>query len=224
MKFDDKDIGCIEFDLGDGKKAKITGVIDRSDVYQGENGDYVRVIDYKTGNKVFNLTDVFYGLDIQLIVYLNALVASEDNYKYAGALYFRIDDPIYRADSRYDENKTESKILNELKMKGLILGEEDVISATDADTASSARKATYRNFVDLDKHLRRIITKLCKEMSDGRIDIMPYTKQKFSPCDWCGYKSVCGFDARKRGNNYEYLDKLKDEEIWELVGGEANVD
>lgn len=224
MKFDDANIGCIEFDIGDGRKAKITGVIDRSDVYHGEDGDYVRVVDYKTGNKVFNLTDVFYGLDIQLIVYLNALVDSNDKYKYGGALYFKIDDPIFRADSRHDEDKTESKILSELKMKGLMLGEEDILSASDDATASGAKKATYQNFVDLDAHLRRIISDLCAEMSGGKIDINPYNKQNFSPCQYCGYKSVCRFDVRKKGNNYDYLDKLKDEEIWDAIGGEQHVD
>lgn len=224
MKFDDSNIGCIEFDLSNGKKAKITGVIDRSDIYHGEDGDYVRVIDYKTGNKVFNLTDVFYGLDIQLFVYLNALVAGNSNYKYGGALYFKIDDPIFRADNRYDEDKTESKILSELKMKGLMLCEQGVPDAFDSVTASSAKKATYQNFIDLDKHLRKIIADLCKEMTDGRIDIKPYSKQNFSPCSYCGYKSVCRFDVRKKGNNYDFLDKLKDEEIWESMGGEQYVD
>ncbi len=224
MKFDDANIGCIEFDLGEGRKAKITGVIDRSDIYHGENGDYVRVIDYKTGSKVFNLTDVFYGLDIQLFVYLNALVAGNDGYKYGGALYFKIDDPIFRAESRYDEDKTESKILSELKMKGLLLGEEQLLGATDSVTASAAKKATYKNFVELDKHLRRVIADLCKEMAKGSISIRPYNKQDFSPCRFCGYQNVCRFDVRKKGNDYEYINKMKDDEIWEAIGGEQYVD
>lgn len=224
MKFDDSNIGCIEFDLGNGRKAKVTGVIDRSDIYHGKDGDYVRVVDYKTGSKVFNLTDVFYGLDIQLFVYLNALVAGNDKYKYGGALYFKIDDPIFKADSRHDEDKTESKILSELKMKGLMLGEQEILDASDGTTAASAKKATYQNFMDLDKHLRRIIADLCKEMSDGKIDINPYNKQNFSPCQYCGYQSICRFDVRKKGNNYDYLDKLKDDEVWEAIGGEQYVD
>lgn len=224
MRFDDDNIGCIEFELGDGRKAKVTGVIDRSDVYHGENGDYIRVVDYKTGNKVFSLNDVFYGLDIQLFVYLNALVGSNSNYRYGGALYFKVDDPIFKADNKWDEDKTEKEIASELKMKGLMLGEEELIGATDAVTASGAKKATYGNFVALDKHLRRVIKELCKEMTEGRIDMRPYNKKSFSPCQWCGYKSVCGFDVSKKGNDYEYIDTLKDEEIWNSIGGEQNVD
>lgn len=224
IRFDDDNIGCIEFELSNGKKAKITGVIDRSDVYKCEEGEFVRVIDYKTGNKEFSLTDVFYGLDVQLFVYLNSLVASDEKYKYAGALYFRIDDPIFKADNRYDDVKTEEKLASELKMKGLIVGSEEILSATDGATASSAKKATYKNFVQLDKHLRKIIGRLCKEMSNGDISMQPYVKQGFSPCSYCGYKTVCGFDVRKKGNNYEYLDSLKDGEIWDILGGEANVD
>lgn len=224
MRFDDDNIGCIRLDLGGGKCAKLTGVIDRSDVYHGADGDYVRVVDYKTGNKTFSLTDVFYGLDIQLFVYLNALVASKDNYKYGGALYFRIDDPIFKAESRYDEDKTESKLLNELKIKGLILNEEKLLEATDSATASSAKKATYKNFADLDKHLRKTVSDLCREMAKGRIDINPYNKQQFSPCRYCGYKSVCRFDVNKKDNFYNYLDRLGDNEIWDMLGGDENVD
>lgn len=224
MKFNDDNIGCIEFDLGGGKKAKITGVIDRSDVYHGEDGDYVRVIDYKTGSKEFSFTDIFHGLDIQLFVYLNALVASNDKYKYAGALYFKIDDPIYSADSRYDEEKTDSKISGELKMKGLILGEEELLAATDGETALAAKKATYRNFVDLDIHLKKIINQLCNEMVSGKIKISPCAKTGFTPCSYCPYKSVCGFDVRKKDNRYENLYSVKEKEIWGMIGGEEDVD
>lgn len=224
IRFDDKNIGCIEFDLGSGKKAKITGVIDRGDVYHGQDGDYIRVIDYKTGNKEFNLSDVFYGLDVQLFVYLNALVESNDNYKYAGALYFRIDDPIYHGDHKYDEDKTESKILSEIKMKGLVLGEEAVLSATDEVTASSAKKASYKNFTDLSRHLKKTISDLCGEIARGKIDIKPYSKGNFTPCQYCSYNTVCRFDPSKKGNNYEYLPSFKDDEIWESIGGESNVD
>ncbi len=224
MKFGEGEIGCIEFELGNGKKAKVTGVIDRSDVYHAEDGDYVRVIDYKTGNKTFNLTDVFYGLDVQLFVYLNALVASKGNYKYGGALYFKIDDPIYKANNKYDEDKTEEKNAGELRMKGLMLDTEDVLLASDADTAKASKKATYQNFVDLDKHLRKIIKDLCKEISEGNIDIAPYKKQDFSPCQYCGYKSVCRFDVRKKDNAYENINTLGEEEIWSILGGDQYVD
>lgn len=224
MRFDDDNIGCINLKLSNGKCAKLTGVIDRSDIYRSENGDYVRVIDYKTGSKTFSLTDVFYGLDIQLFVYLNALVASNDGYRYGGALYFRIDDPFFRAENKYEEEKTESKLLNELKMKGLLLDEEKLLAATDSATASSAKKATYENFVNLDKHLRKTVSDLCEEMAKGEIDIKPYNKQKLSPCRYCGYKSICRFDVNKKDNFYNYLDKMSDEEIWNMLGGDENVD
>lgn len=224
MRFDDDNIGCIEFELSEGRKAKITGVIDRSDVYHGEDGDYIRVIDYKTGSKVFSLNDVFYGLDIQLFVYLNALVGSKANYRYGGALYFKVDDPIFKADNKYDEDKTDKEIASELRMKGLLLSEEALLDATDPSTVSGAKKTTYNNFVALDKHLRRVIKNLCEDMSKGRIDMRPYSKKSFSPCQWCAYKSVCGFDVSKKGNNYEYIDTLKDNEIWETIGGDGNVD
>ena len=224
IRFDDKNIGCIEFDIGNGRKAKIRGTIDRSDVYHGEDGDYVRVIDYKTGNKDFSLSDVFYGLDIQLFVYLNALVESDEKYKYAGALYFKIDDPIFKGEHRYDEQKTEDKISNDVKMRGLLLDDEKLLEATDEITQKSAKKATYQNFLSLNKHLQKTISELCKEMAKGKIDIKPYAKGGFSPCQYCSFSSVCRFDSSKKGNDYDYLTSLKDQEVWDGIGGEQYVD
>ncbi len=224
MRFDDNNIGCIEFDLGDGKKAKITGVIDRSDVYRSENGDYVRVIDYKTGSKEFHLSDVFYGLDIQLFVYLNALVDSCEGYKYGGALYFRIDDPMLQEKNRTNIDKAEEEADKKLKMRGLVPKEEEILSAFDEATAGAAKGASYKSFVELDKHLRRIISDLCRELAGGRNEIRPCNKQGKSPCEYCGYKSICRFDVRKRDNDYEYLEAMKDDEIWDAIGGENNVD
>lgn len=109
-------------------------------------------------------------------------------------------------------------------MKGLMLGEQEILDASDKDTAKASKKATYENFVALDKHLRRVIKDLCKEMSDGNIDISPYSKQSFSPCQYCGYKSVCRFDVRKKGNAFEHIDKLDENEIWDILGGEQYVD
>jgi len=222
IRFDDKNVGCITIPVGNGKKVKITGVIDRADAYETDEGTFVRVVDYKTGAKTFKLDDVFYGLDIQLMVYLDALVESKAEYRYGGALYFRVDDPILGVDNHGEGEGAREKIFSALKMRGLLAGE--VIPATDPITANRAKTATLEDFSNLNKHLKKLVGKLCSSLVGGQIDLHPFYRGNTSPCAYCAYGSVCGFDVRREGNRYDYLPTLKDEQVWEKIGGEADVD
>lgn len=224
IRFGEDGIGAITIPLGNGRKVHLTGVIDRADCYDADDGKFIRVIDYKTGNKTFKLDDVFYGLDIQLMVYLDALVNSCADYRYGGALYFKIDDPIYAADSRVTAEQAQAKIESQLKMKGLLLADSRVLAATDPVTADRAKTATLENFTALSRHLEKTVRQLCCALSDGDISIRPYRKSNFSPCEYCPYGGVCSFDPQQRGNRYDELSAVKDEDIWELLGGAAHVD
>lgn len=224
IRFGDDGIGAITIPLGNGRKVHLTGVIDRADCYDAGDGKFVRVIDYKTGSKTFKLDDVFYGLDIQLMVYLDALVKSGADYRYGGALYFKIDDPVYAADSRVTAAQAQSKIESQLKMKGLLLADDRVLAATDPVTADRAKTATFENFTALSRHLEKTIRQLCHALSDGDVSIRPYRKSGFSPCEYCPYGGVCGFDPQHKGNRYDDLPAVKDEDIWEQLGGAAHVD
>lgn len=224
IKFGDNGAGAITIPLSGGRTVKLTGVIDRADKYETEDGIFVRVVDYKTGSKTFKLDDVFYGLDIQLMVYLDALVKSDGRYQYGGALYFKIDDPIYAADTRVTESEARAKIESALKMKGLLLDDERVLSATDPVTANRAKVASFANFTALSGHLQSLVRQLCNALSSGDIAIRPYRKSEFSPCEYCPYGGVCSFDPRQRGNRYEYLPAVKDGDVWQAIGGDAHVD
>lgn len=224
IKFGDTGMGAISIPLSGGRTAKLTGVIDRADKYETENGTFVRVIDYKTGSKTFRLDDVFYGLDIQLMVYLDALVQSDARYQYGGALYFKIDDPIYAADCRVTEAEARAKIENALKMKGLLLDDEQVLAATDPVTANRAKTASFSNFKALSLHLQKTVQQLCNALSAGDIAIRPYRKSDFSPCEYCPYGGVCSFDPLQKGNRYEFLPVVKDDAVWAQIGGDTHVD
>ncbi len=218
-------LGCIEIELDNGKTVKFTGKIDRADIYRSKDGEFVRVIDYKTGNKTFKLDDVFYGLDVQLAVYLNALVKSDKNYKYGGALYFLIDDPIVSAKGKLSDEEISKKLDAALKLNGMIADDRTVIDGCDDKTASVRNKYPLKSFELMNEYLNELLKNVCMDMADGDISINPYKKCGKSPCDYCKYLSVCRFDTTAENNTYNYLEPLdKAEDIWQRMEAKLNVD
>lgn len=226
ITFDDENVGCIELELDGGKKLKLTGKIDRADSFENEDGVFVRVIDYKTGNKTFSLSDVYYGLDIQLIVYLNTLVKNTERAHHAGALYFKIQNPIADFQSHpLDEEITES-LLKLNAMTGIIAEDSAVINAYSKNSIKSSKKASFTQFANLAEYVEAGIKKSASDMSQGYIQINPYSKTGASPCTYCGFKSICGFREGKTGE-FRKLSSSNDKAIWENIskkqqGGECN--
>lgn len=220
--FGDDGIGSVDIKTNAGKTFKIEGVIDRADSFEGENGTYVRIVDYKTGKKTFSFSDVFYGLDVQLIVYLNALVKSDSKYKYGGALYFKIDDCIFKADNKYAENLTDSKIKNMLKLKGVIVSDDVIVDAYDETTKIRANTATYDQLEKLSENVFKTINLLCEDLINGDISIKPYKKGTKMPCSYCVYKDICKFSMGC--SDYEDIISLKKDEVFDRLEGVNNVD
>ncbi|KAJ52941.1 ATP-dependent helicase/nuclease subunit B [Clostridium tetanomorphum] len=234
------DFPPISVELNSGERVNLIGRIDRVDSLKEEDGTYIRIIDYKSGNKDFKLSDVYYGLQIQLLVYLDALLTEiEEKYKEntfpAGMLYFKVDDPIIRTKDEISEGEVHEKILKELKMKGLLLADADIIKAMDKEIkgfsdilpvrlnkdkslSKSSSIATEEEFQLLRKYVRETIVNLCEEMLEGNIGIKPYKKKDNStPCRFCEYSSICQFDTGVDGNNYRVINDKSDNEIWELI-------
>ncbi|MBE7038995.1 MAG: hypothetical protein E7404_08860 [Ruminococcaceae bacterium] len=213
-----------EIETDNGKKVKIMGIIDRADKYETAEGTFIRIVDYKTGNKTFSLSNIFYGFDVQLMVYLSALSDSEKDFKKAGALYFKFEDYILKEDSRTQIDKAVDKMQNALKLKGLILDNKDVISAYDNISANRAKKANEKRFDTLSNHIKRGIKSLCNELFEGQFNITPCIAKDSDPCSYCIYSSICKFDANNPIYTSENLATLKDDEVWEKLEGMEDVD
>lgn len=230
----------ISIELPSGEKLSLIGRIDRVDTYEDEEGIYVRVVDYKTGNKRFNLSDIYNGLELQLLIYLDAILeyASKNSKKPiipGGILYFRIDDPIINSEGELTEEEVEKEIMKNLKMKGLLLSDVKVVKQMDREIdghsviipvmikkdgesfGSGSSVASMKDFEGLRKHVRKTIINICEDMLQGNISISPYKKKSGTPCEYCSYRSICRFDVTIKENSYRIISDKKNDEIWDAV-------
>lgn len=156
----------------------------------------------------------------------------------AGVLYFSILEPIIQSDKKMTEEEIEDKIRKNFKMEGLVLADVKVVKMMDKSLEKGysdmipvyvgkddeiskklSSTATKEQFKLLQKYIIKVIKDISKEILSGKIDIKPYYKNKKTPCEYCKYKSICQFDKNKFNNEYNYVPKLKNEDIWEKLGG-----
>lgn len=220
----------IIIELEDGRKIELTGKIDRMDIAQDEDGKYLRIIDYKSSAKTIDLNEVYAGLQIQLLSYMDA-VCKEDMIP-AGALYFGLLEQIVQSDQKISEEEIEEQIRKKFKMKGLILADVKVIKMQDKNLTSGASKIIpagitskggidkrYTNGVNQDEfkilqqYIYKTIKEISKEILSGNIDLKPYNNKGKTPCEYCSYKSICGFDAKNRDNTYNYIKHKTNDEV-----------
>ncbi|EDT77690.1 helicase-exonuclease AddAB subunit AddB [Clostridium perfringens] len=247
-----KDVNSIKLDLPSGESFYLNGRIDRVDKLNLDGETYLRIIDYKTGSKKFDLNKFYNGLQMQLLVYLDAIINNSENIienqAMPGAiLYFRIDDPILKSKGDLTEEEIKSEVLKELKLEGLLLDDVKVVKAMDntlepgthsliipanmkkaGDLGKNKALITMEQFELLRKYVNEKMVEICQNMIEGKIDIEPCKENKNIVCDYCNYSHICQFDSSLEDNRYKVIPKKKDEDIWksinEKVGGEVNGD
>lgn len=217
--------------LDDGKRVEITGKIDRIDTASGEEGKYLRIIDYKSSSKNIDLNEVYAGLQIQLLTYSDAICKEEDIMP-AGVFYFSLLEQMIKADKKITEEEIEQLIQKNFRMKGLILADVKIIQMNDntltsgssklvpaAITSSGTVNEKWTNGVDqeefkiLQDYIDIIIKQIAKEILRGKIDLKPYNKNGKTPCEYCEYKTVCGFNTKQNNNEYNYINKKSKDDI-----------
>ncbi len=231
----------IILELEDGKRVEITGKIDRLDTAKSEDGKYLRIIDYKSSAKNIDLNEVYAGLQIQLLTYTDAICKEEDIMP-AGIFYFSLLEQIISADKRMSDDEIEEMIKKNFRMKGLILADVKVIKMNDntlssgsskmvpaAITASGTVNEKWTNGVNkeefkvLQDYISITIKQIAKEILSGKIDLRPYNKKGKTPCEYCEYKTICGFNPRQNNNNYNYIDKKSKDDIILKMKKEVNI-
>lgn len=214
---------------------EIYGKIDRMDIGKNEDGEYIRIIDYKSSDYDVNLNQVIAGRQIQLMTYIDA-ISRQENKEPAGIFYFKLMEPIIKDSKNLSDEEIENRIRKSFKMNGLILADIKVVKMMDkkletgysdiipvyVDTKgnlnmSKSRVITKEDFSNLQKTVRKIIKQISNEILNGKIEIKPmYDKSgKKASCEQCSYKSICAFNPKI--NSYEYLQKKTKEEILDEI-------
>ncbi len=239
QKFDyGEKIPPIVLQIGE-REIVLTGTIDRIDTLVDGERCFVKVVDYKTSNKEFSLSDAYHNLDIQLLVYLSAVLGSDKlikNKKYpAGVFYFPITTALVETKERSSEELGQM-IKEQIKMDGLVLGEEVVLQGLDHSISAEDKKSsivyqsskknriTEQDFSALLDHIHKNIEESMRRMLDGEISAMPVLKdgkKDLASCRFCRYASICRFEEAL-GDRYRPLYKYKNEDILEKVRYEQN--
>ena len=232
----------IILELDNGKKIEITGKIDRIDTAKNEDGKYLRIIDYKSSAKNIDLNEVYAGLQIQLLTYTDAICRKEDIMP-AGIFYFSLLEQMANADKRLNEDEIEEMIRKNFKMKGLIIADVKIIKMNDNTLKSGTSnlvpagittkgEINQRNtngvkqeeFKILQEYIYKTIKDISKEILSGKIDLKPYNKQGKTPCEYCEYKTICGFNPKLNNNKYNYIDKKTKDDILNKMKNETKGD
>lgn len=238
-------LSSMELPLEDGIRMALQGRIDRIDVAEQENCVYVKVIDYKSGNAEFDLTKIYHGLQLQLIIYLEAALElsrrrhPDKDIIPAGIYYYNIKDPIVDGqeiqEQETQEQEAQEAILKELRMNGLTNEDPTALALLDhtggknskvvkhletrADGSLSGR-AMAADAVQIKQLCRFGLRKakaLGKEMMRGEIPVSPYAYRQKTPCDYCEFGSICGFDPRVEGYRCRRLSVLEPDQMWEIL-------
>ncbi len=229
----------IVIELADGGSLILNGKIDRVDLLDTEGTRYVKIIDYKSGNKTFSFQDIFYGLQLQLLVYLDAYLKY---YKKTGAelhpggvFYFRIAEPTLALEKEATAEEIEKTLYEKMKMSGLLLQEDALIAGLDrslqgsgssaivpvgytkkGDFSATSNTATEEQY----EAILQFVTERTRELGDaikaGIITPAPFREGQRTPCSYCKYRSICRHDYEERPN-WRKLKKMDKKTFWETL-------
>lgn len=218
MIFGQGNLAPIALELDDGSVIYLQGRIDRIDVMDGER---IRIIDYKSGTKKFDPTMAYWGLQLQLMLYLAAALAQIPGTSAAGFFYCRIADPIIRSESRIKE-EIERQLAKKLFLAGITLSDIEVLRAHGESHAAMITKDGQPNgrysssMVDAQgmKNLLSFAkgkaTSIAQDVYRGVINDEPAEYGQFDACAQCDYAAVCGFDPTRNRHKRLSGKKLED--------------
>lgn len=237
----------LQFPLPHGGKMWVEGRIDRVDIARGTEGLYLRVIDYKSSPHDLDLVQVYYGLQLQMLTYLDVVLRNAPKWLGeealpAGVLYFHIHNPILRAQSSQPLDQIEEALYKQFKMKGLLLADDENVELMDQglmteprspmipverkkDGTFSARSsvATPDKFQQIQHHVQRVIQQIGSRIASGDVKIDPYRYGSKNACSFCPYRSVCQFDETIPGNQYRMIPDLDKKEVFHLLDQEGGM-
>ena len=233
-------LDALQFDLENSKRIQLRGRIDRLDTCDDDGRLYVKVIDYKSGNTKFDLLKLYHGMQLQLVVYMNAAMELEKKKHQnkeivpGGLFYYHIDDPVVEVTGEVSEAEIQAAILKELKPNGLVNQEEAVYRAMDdefeqksdvipvelkksGELSARSSVASVEEFAVLSEYVNHNIRETGNAIYSGNVQVEPFVEGQTSSCDYCPYKAVCGFDVKIKGYEERKPRKIDKKDLFERM-------
>ena len=219
--------------------ARVVGKVDRVDGWLHDGKLYLRVVDYKTGKKSFDLAELRYGLGLQMLLYLFTL-KEEGQMLFggheivpAGVLYTPAREPMLRCARDTEPEKIEKALKKELRRSGMVLEDPAVLQAMEhsaiespcylpiavkRDGAVTGSLASAEQLGKLSKYVDHILHEITQEVFAGNIDADPYARTpQQSACTYCEFASACHFENGCGSDRMEYIKATKNDEFWQYI-------
>ena len=215
------------------------------DTFEDEDHVYVKIMDYKSGSTSFDMALLYHGLQLQLVIYMDAALNLERKRRPgkepvpAGIFYYHIDDPVVERLKEESPEAIEAEVLKKLRMSGLVNSSLDVIRHLDHEIEkesdvipvaikdgliqeSKSSVAGGNRFDHLIGFVKKNLKALGEEILDGNTAVNPYKQGSRTACDYCSYHSICGFDLKTSGFGYRKFKPMKPDQIWNAIEQNMN--
>jgi ATP-dependent helicase/nuclease subunit B len=230
----------LSLQLPNGYEIKLRGRIDRVDKAVDQEDLYLRIIDYKSSSRALDMVDVYYGITLQMLTYLDVVLTQSEKWlgkkaTPAGVLYFHVHNPMITGKSSMADEDLENEIFKRYKMKGLLInndrvvqmmdvslenGKSDVIPAAikkDGDFTAKSKVAGKETFSNLRDHTQHLMFNAGVDITSGAVHLNPYQRKQNIACTYCPFLSVCQFDTSLDTNEFRKLSEMKEEEVLEKI-------
>ena len=228
----------------DGVTVSISGFVDRVDGWVRDGRLYLRVVDYKTGRKSFDLTEIWNGMGLQMLLYLFTL---EEKGKTlynmdvtgAGVLYLPARDAVAAGSRAMSEAERRRQVDAQLRRRGVLLDDPEVLAAMEepgedglrflpvrvnrAGAITGEALVSAQRLGRLAAHTRRVLEDVGRELAAGNINADPFWRgPDHNACQWCDYAAACHFEEGRGSDCRRWLPALKGEEFWRAVEEEGS--
>ncbi len=234
--------------LGDDHHLELRGQIDRVDVAPGDEGFYVRVVDYKRSGRDLDLTELYYGLSLQLAVYLSVMEEHGHHLlgrplRPAGLFYQSLYRPLASKEGPPSLEEAERLMRRAYRLRGLMLSDQEALMLSDEGLARAGHEsdvvpvklnqdktlARHAKVVD-EQHMklllgyaRHSLGQLGRRLVEGDIRAYPYKRKTQRACQWCEYTAACDFDVLLAGHRYRQVTQTDAEQVWNRMAHDVAV-
>lgn len=237
-----KDLPPVELTYGD-ITISVTGFVDRVDGWVDGEKLILRVVDYKTGRKTFDLTEVWNGLGLQMLLYLFTLEAKGQALyglpvEGAGVLYLPAREAVVQGSRSMSGEELQKKVDRELVRRGLVVNDPRILDAMETRGADGYRflplkvnkrggdvtgeaLASAEQLGKLGRHIQRVLEDICQELASGSIAADPFWRgPEKNACRFCDYAAACHFEPGRGGDCKRWLPHVDAQTFWKQIEGE----